>query len=73
MKRASGRFLGYLKRIRTKGRRKRWTNSRGPVFAEDTLHGELEKYNDRGRHEGSVDPDTGELIKEAVRGRRTEV
>ena len=73
MKRAVGRFLGHLKRIRTKGQCKRWTNSRGQVFEEDTLHGELEKYNDRGRHEGSVDPDTGELIKEAVRGRRTQV
>jgi hypothetical protein len=73
MNRATGRFLGNLKRIRTKGHRKRWTNSRGQVFEEDTLHGELEKYNDRGRHGGSVDPDTGELIKEAVRGRKTEV
>jgi hypothetical protein len=38
-----------------------------------TQHGELEKYNRRGRHEGSVDPDTGEIIKGPVKGRSIDV
>jgi len=73
MKRAKGRFLSGLDRLRPKSRRKRWTNSRGQLFKEDAQHGELEKYNDRGRHEASVDPDAGEVIREPVRGRTIEV
>ena len=73
MKRALGRFITVLWRLRSKGHRKRWTNPRGQLFEEDTQHGELEKYNDRGKHEGSVDPDTGEVIKDPVRGRTIEV
>lgn len=59
--------------MKRKGSRKRWSSVRGQIFEEDTQHGELEKYNDRGWHEGSVDPESGELIKEPVRGRRTQV
>ena len=73
MKRAQGRFVRGLTTIKRKGHRKRWTNRRGQVFEEDTQHGELEKYNDRGRHEGSVDADSGEVIKDPVRGRTIEV
>jgi hypothetical protein len=59
--------------MKRKSQRRRWTSQRGQILEEDTQHGELEKYNDRGWHEGVVDPDTGELIKEPVRGRRIEV
>jgi hypothetical protein len=46
---------------------------KGQILEEDTQHGELEKYNRRGKHEGTVDPDTGEIIKPPVKGRAIEV
>ena len=73
MKRAQGRILDTLTRIKSKSRRKRWQGNKRQLFEEDTRHGDLEKYNQHGRHEGSVDPDTGEIIKAPVRGRKIEV
>ena len=49
--------------------RKRWRGKKNQIFEEDTQHGELEKYNRRGKHEGSVDPDSGEIVK----GQRIEI
>jgi hypothetical protein len=57
MKRATGVFVDSLKRGKSKTQRRRWTGPKGQIFEEDTQHGELEKYNKRGRHEGSVDPE----------------
>ena len=74
MKRARGKYLETLKRSSPKGKRRRWTNSRRrQLFEEDTQHGDLEKYNKRGMHEGTVDPQTGEIVKPPVRGRRIEI
>jgi hypothetical protein len=73
MKRARGRFVSTLKRVRSKGKRKRWLGPNGQVYEEDTQHGELEKYNRRGKHEASVDPDSGEIIKGPVKGRSIDV
>ena len=73
MRRAQGRFLDTLTRIKSKSQRKRWREIKKQIFEEDTQHGELEKYNKGGWHEGSVDPDTGEIIKGPVRGRFIEV
>ena len=42
-------------------------------FQWDELHGEIEAYDKRGRHLGALDAKTGELIKEAERGRRIHV
>ena len=39
----------------------------------DSLHGEVEVYNRRGRHVGTKDATTGVWIKNAVRGRRIDV
>lgn len=39
----------------------------------DELHGEIEVYNKRGRHLGVLDAITGELIKDAVKGRKIDV
>jgi hypothetical protein len=39
-------------------------------YEYDSMHGELEVYNSRGRHIGVVDVKTGVYIKPAVRGRR---
>jgi hypothetical protein len=73
MKRAQGRFLESLTSIKRKGTRKRWQAHKSQIYEEDTQHGELEKYNRRGKHEGSVDPETGEIIKGPVKGRTIEV
>jgi hypothetical protein len=73
MKRAQGRFLGTLQRTRSRSQRKRWLGANDQIYEEDTQHGELEKYNRRGKHEGVVDPDTGEIIKGPVKGRTIEV
>ena len=73
MKRAQGRFLASLTPRKPRSRRRRWTGAKGQIYEEDTLHGELEKYNRRGKHKGSVDPDTGEIIKGPAKGRTTEV
>jgi hypothetical protein len=43
------------------------------LFEWDSLHGEIEWYNKRGRHRGSLDAITGEVIKPEVRGRRIDV
>ena len=73
-KRAAGRFLDILIQVKRKSRRRRWEDSRKrQVFEEDTLHGDLEKYNRRSRqHKGTVDPATGEIIKDPVKGRTLE-
>jgi len=34
--------------MKRKSQRRRWTSQRGQILEEDTQHGELEKYNDRG-------------------------
>ena len=38
-----------------------------------SLHGEVEVFNRRGHHLGALDPVTGELVKQAVPGRRIDV
>jgi hypothetical protein len=72
MKRAEGEFLGGLTPMRAKSQRRRWQGAKKQVYEEDTQHGELEKYNRRGKHKGSVDPETGEIIKGPVKGRTIE-
>lgn len=52
---------------------KRWRSKEGDrLYTWDSLHGEIEVYNNRGRHLGVYDPD-GKLIKEAVKGRKIEI
>jgi filamentous hemagglutinin len=73
MKRATGPFVDSLSPLKRKSQRRRWTGPREQIYEEDTQHGELEKYNKRGKHEGSVDPATGEVIKPPVKGRTIEL
>ena len=42
-------------------------------YTWDSLHGEIEVFNKRGRHLGAADAVTGVLIKEAVKGRKIDV
>lgn len=43
------------------------------LYTWDELHGEIEIFNSRGRHLGSGDSLTGEVIKDGVKGRRLDV
>lgn len=52
---------------------KRWRNKDGKLFVEwDSLHGEIEVYNKRGKHLGVYNCD-GDMIKKAVKGRTIDV
>lgn len=42
-------------------------------YTWDSLHGEIEVFNRRGRHLGAADPATGRVIKPAVKGRSIDV
>jgi hypothetical protein len=53
---------------------RRWRSSDGQrLYTWDSLHGEIEVFNKRGRHLGAVDPITGSLRKIAVPGRKIDV
>lgn len=53
---------------------RRWRSSDGKrLYTWDSLHGEIEVFNKRGRHLGVIDPIHGNLIKDAVKGRRIDV
>jgi predicted nucleotidyltransferase len=52
----------------------RWRSDDGKrLYTWDSLHGEVEVFNRRGRHLGALHPVTGDLVKEAVPGRRIDV
>lgn len=52
---------------------KRWRSHTGKrLYTWDSLHGEIEVFNTRGRHIGVLDP-RGQEIKPAVKGRRINV
>ena len=54
------------------GKRKRWKDSDGNIYEWDYQHGDVEKYDKRGKHKGSIDPNTGEQTKPPVKGRTVE-
>jgi Cytotoxic len=67
-------FLDQMESLGEVGGDKRWRNADGSrIYTWDSLHGEIEVYNSRGRHLGVLDAVTGELIKDAVRGRKIRV
>jgi hypothetical protein len=52
---------------------KRWKSKDSKrIYTWDSLHGEIEVYNRRGKHLGVLDPN-GILIKNAIKGRRIDV
>ncbi len=59
------KYLGYI------FGGKRWSSPKR-LYTWDSLHGEIEMFNDRGRHLGVLDCN-GMLIKDAVKGRRIDV
>lgn len=46
-------------------KRKRWKNDDGDILEWDYQHGKIERYNDKGKHKGEFDPDTGTQTKPA--------
>jgi len=53
---------------------RRWRSDGGKrLYTWDALHGEVEVFNGRGKHLGSLDPITGEMIQPAVPGRTIDV
>jgi hypothetical protein len=52
---------------------KRWRSEDSErLYTWDSLHGEIEVFNKRGRHMGVLNPE-GVLIKPAVKGRKIDV
>lgn len=63
-------YLDDFKVDRVVGGSKIWKNQDGDrYFTWDSLHGEIEVFNTRGRHLGAADPVSGVMIKPAVKGR----
>ena len=55
------------------GGQRRWRCQRTKrLFTWDSLHGEIEVFNRRGKHLGVMDTN-GKLVKSAVEGRRIDV
>lgn len=53
---------------------RRWRSDGGKrLYTWDSLYGEVEVFNARGRHLGALDPVTGSWVKSAVRGRKINV
>ena len=53
---------------------RRWRSDDGSrLYTWDSLHGEVEVFNRRGRHLGALHPMTGDWVKDAVPGRTIDV
>ena len=52
--------------------RRRWKDSKGNIYEWNYQHGEVEKYNKRGKHLGQFNPETGEQTKPADKTRKVE-
>jgi len=56
------------------GGERRWRSDGGRrLYTWDSLHGEVEVFNARGKHLGALDPVTGALVKPAIAGRTIDV
>jgi hypothetical protein len=53
---------------------RRWRSDGGRrLYTWDSLHGEVEVFNARGKHLGALEPVTGAWVKPAVPGRTIDV
>ena len=67
-------FLDQMQSLGAIKGERRWRSLDGKrLYTWDSLHGEIEVFNARGKHLGAIDPLTGVLVKEAVRGRKIDV
>ena len=52
----------------------RWrSQDRKRIYTWDSLHGEIEVFNNRGHHLGVLEQIDGRLIKSAIKGRKIRV
>lgn len=66
-------FLHRCKFLKIVDGKKVWRNVSGDqYYTWDSLHGEVEVFNKRGRHLGVMNP-AGEFVKTAIRGRKLNV
>jgi len=66
-------FLHRCQYLKVTDGKKVWRNASGDQFYTwDTLHGEVEVFNKRGKHLGVMNPE-GEFVKPAIRGRQLNV
>lgn len=66
-------FLKDCVRLKTINGEKRWGSPDGSrIYTWDSLHGEIEVYNTRGKHLSVLNSD-GDIIKGAVNGRKIDV
>lgn len=67
-------YLKGLKPIGAKNGEKRWQDEDGEfIYTWDSLHGEIEWFNKRGKHLGALDAQTGEFIKDPEKTRTIDV
>jgi hypothetical protein len=67
-------FLDTCDKLKVHGNQQVWVSKdRNYHYTWDSLHGEIEGYDKRGRHLGAFDAQTGEQTKEAVKGRKINV
>lgn len=67
-------FLDGMERLGFKNGNLLWRRPDGKRFYTwDSLHGEIEVFNRRGKHLGAADASTGRLTKGAVEGRSIDV
>jgi hypothetical protein len=67
-------ILDHCEFFGVRGGRRIWRSKDGKhYYTWDSRHGEIEVFDVRGRHLGSVDARDGRLLKEAVPGRRLEI
>ncbi|WP_321326720.1 colicin E3/pyocin S6 family cytotoxin [uncultured Parasphingorhabdus sp.] len=67
-------FLDQCESLGAKNGEKRWRSFTGDrIYTWDSLHGEIEVFNKRGRHLGAIDAVNGFTIKDAVKGRKIDV
>lgn len=67
-------FLDTCDKLRVQGNQQIWASKdRNNYYTWDSLHGEIEGFDKRGRHLGAFHALSGEQTKEAVRGRKINV
>jgi hypothetical protein len=67
-------FLDDCESLGAVNGQRRWRNpDRDRLYTWDSLHGEIEVYNNRGKHLGVIHAVTGQWIKDAVKGRKIDV
>ena len=66
-------YLDECESLGAVNNQRRWRNEKGDrIYTWDSLHGEIEVFDKRGKHIGVLDTE-GSFIKPAVKGRKIDV